>query len=212
MHVSAATRLMPTPPARVESRKQNVSEPGLQKRSMACCLASPVMDPSSRSKLKPRDARNSPKMLSMMANCEKSSTRWPSHRSLGSSFASRMSLPLALSIASRASASSMPLVTDSSTPRMRKGWLQHLRSSICMLSSDGKGAWSSPWTKTSRRASSTARYIFFCRRVISTHTMVSSSGASESSPLSTSPFWRCSRYGRIFSLSSSTWSASVSVP
>ena len=39
--------------------------------------------------------------------------------------------------------------------------------------------------------------------------IVSSSGASD---FSTSPFWRRSRYGRIFSLSLSICSASSSVP
>eukprot|EP00964_Phaeocystis_antarctica_P050375 scaffold29246_cov66-Phaeocystis_antarctica.AAC.7 len=151
-------------------------------------------------------------MLSMIANCEKSSTRWPSERSLGRSLARSTSLPEAESIASRASASPMPRVTDSSTPRIRKGWLQHLRSSICTLSSEGSGACSRPETSTSRRASSTARYIFFWSSVISTHTTVSSSGASESSPLSTSPLRRRSKYGRMASRSSSTWSAAVSVP
>ena len=34
--VSAVARLMPSPPARVESRKANFSEPGALKESMAC--------------------------------------------------------------------------------------------------------------------------------------------------------------------------------
>ena len=33
----------------------------------------------------------------------------------------------------------MLIVTDCSTPRIRKGWLQHLRSSIWRLSSEGRG-------------------------------------------------------------------------
>ena len=37
MHVSAAVRLMPTPPARVESKKTKIAEPGRQKRSIAAC-------------------------------------------------------------------------------------------------------------------------------------------------------------------------------
>eukprot|EP00964_Phaeocystis_antarctica_P050374 scaffold29246_cov66-Phaeocystis_antarctica.AAC.6 len=49
IHVSAAVRLMPTPPARVESRKTKVVAPGVQKRSMAAWRASPVTPPSSRS-------------------------------------------------------------------------------------------------------------------------------------------------------------------
>jgi hypothetical protein len=49
MHVSAAVRLIPRPPARVERRKTKVSEPGRQKRSMAAWRRSPRMVPSSRS-------------------------------------------------------------------------------------------------------------------------------------------------------------------
>mmetsp|Transcript_22156 Transcript_22156/g.50026 ORF Transcript_22156/g.50026 Transcript_22156/m.50026 type:complete len:350 (-) Transcript_22156:1216-2265(-) len=49
MHVSAAVRLMPNPPARVDSRKMKVSEPGLQKRSMAAWRKSPRTVPSRRS-------------------------------------------------------------------------------------------------------------------------------------------------------------------
>ena len=59
MHVSAATRLMPTPPARVESKKANTSAPGRQKRSIAACRASPVTEPSSRSWLYPLSTRYS---------------------------------------------------------------------------------------------------------------------------------------------------------
>ena len=47
--VSAAVRLIPTPPARVPSRKTNAFESLAQKRSMAFCRLSPVIVPSSRS-------------------------------------------------------------------------------------------------------------------------------------------------------------------
>ena len=49
MHTSAATRLIPRPPARVERRKAKVSDPGLQKRSMAAWRRSPRTVPSRRS-------------------------------------------------------------------------------------------------------------------------------------------------------------------
>jgi hypothetical protein len=39
MTVSAAVRLMPCPPALVESRNAKMVEPGLLKRSMAACSA-----------------------------------------------------------------------------------------------------------------------------------------------------------------------------
>mmetsp|Transcript_12450 Transcript_12450/g.37312 ORF Transcript_12450/g.37312 Transcript_12450/m.37312 type:complete len:236 (-) Transcript_12450:237-944(-) len=48
MHVSAAVRLMPRPPARVERRKTNTSV--VEKRSMADWRASPRIVPSRRSK------------------------------------------------------------------------------------------------------------------------------------------------------------------
>ena len=49
MTVSAAVRLMPTPPARVQSRKTNRSESGFEKRSMAACRSLPLTMPSMRS-------------------------------------------------------------------------------------------------------------------------------------------------------------------
>ena len=59
---------------------------------------------------------------------------------------------------------------------------------------------SAPLSSSSRLPSSTARYVRFWLRVSSTLMIVSSSGTSV---FSTSPFCRRSRYGRIFSLSSS---------
>ena len=52
------------------------------------------------------------------------------------------------------------------------GWLQHLRSSSWRLISDGSGAFSTPCSSTSRRLSSTARYIFFWSYVSSTQTII----------------------------------------
>lgn len=49
MQVSAAVRLMPRPPARVQSRKTKRSESGLQKRSMAAWRKFPRTRPSMRS-------------------------------------------------------------------------------------------------------------------------------------------------------------------
>jgi hypothetical protein len=47
--VSAAVRLMPTPPARVLSKNTKLFESGWQKRSMASCRRFPRIDPSMRS-------------------------------------------------------------------------------------------------------------------------------------------------------------------
>lgn len=49
MQVSAAVRLIPKPPALVQSRKTKRSESGLQKRSMAACRWFPRTRPSMRS-------------------------------------------------------------------------------------------------------------------------------------------------------------------
>lgn len=49
MQVSAAVRLMPSPPARVHRRKTKRSESGLQKRSMAAWRRFPRTRPSMRS-------------------------------------------------------------------------------------------------------------------------------------------------------------------
>eukprot|EP00967_Tisochrysis_lutea_P096783 scaffold141924_cov23-Tisochrysis_lutea.AAC.3 len=110
MHVSAAVKLIPSPPARVERRKMKVSELGLQNRSMAACRRSPRMVPSSRSCEYLRSSRYSEMRSSIRTICEKMSTRWPSLRSFGSSLSSRTHLPLAASIAVSAA---LPLVEDS---------------------------------------------------------------------------------------------------
>ena len=47
--VSAAVRLIPTPPARVESRKTNESVDGSEKRSIAAWRSAPWREPSIRS-------------------------------------------------------------------------------------------------------------------------------------------------------------------
>jgi len=49
MQVSAAVRLIPSPPALVHSRNTKRSESGLQKRSMAACRRFPRTRPSMRS-------------------------------------------------------------------------------------------------------------------------------------------------------------------
>jgi len=51
--VSAAVRLIPTPPARVHSRKTNRSESGAENRSIAAWRSFPLMPPSIRSYLYP---------------------------------------------------------------------------------------------------------------------------------------------------------------
>mmetsp|Transcript_35796 Transcript_35796/g.114004 ORF Transcript_35796/g.114004 Transcript_35796/m.114004 type:complete len:222 (-) Transcript_35796:3070-3735(-) len=91
--VSAAVRLMPTPPARVVMMKMNDSEAGSEKRSMAACRSRPVTAPSSLSYPQPRPCTRSSIRSSILVNWEKSRTRWPSALSLGSSLSSRTSLP-----------------------------------------------------------------------------------------------------------------------
>mmetsp|Transcript_25102 Transcript_25102/g.51570 ORF Transcript_25102/g.51570 Transcript_25102/m.51570 type:complete len:220 (+) Transcript_25102:222-881(+) len=92
MHVSAAHRLMPTPPARVESRNTNASSL-LLKRSMACWRFEPIMDPSRRSTLKLRYSQKSSRMFMIRVIWEKISTLWPSRRSLGRSLSSNTIFP-----------------------------------------------------------------------------------------------------------------------
>lgn len=57
MTVSAAVRLMPTPPARVHSRKTNRSESGLEYRSIAAWRSLPRTRPSIRSYMYERKLR-----------------------------------------------------------------------------------------------------------------------------------------------------------
>ena len=57
--VSAAVKLMPTPPARVESMKRKDPDIGSEKRSIACCRSLPPMAPSSRSYPQPRASTRS---------------------------------------------------------------------------------------------------------------------------------------------------------
>ena len=134
MTVSAAVRLMPWPPALVDSRKANTSEPGLLKRSMAACRSLPRMEPSRRSNLYALAVSSSSSSDSIILNCENSSTRWPSSISLGSSLSSSTILPDAATMLATCSPRSwMSPVSRSSAPRSRKGWLQHLRSSISMF-------------------------------------------------------------------------------
>ena len=91
--VSAETRLMPCPPARVDSMKMKVSLALSEKRSMAFCRSEPAMLPSSRSKSHARASKNSSIRSSTLVNCEKTSTRWPSTLSFGSSLSSSTNLP-----------------------------------------------------------------------------------------------------------------------
>lgn len=51
MTVSAAVKLIPTPPARVHSKKTKISLSGLEKRSIAAWRSFPRTDPSMRSNL-----------------------------------------------------------------------------------------------------------------------------------------------------------------
>mmetsp|Transcript_16562 Transcript_16562/g.57897 ORF Transcript_16562/g.57897 Transcript_16562/m.57897 type:complete len:303 (+) Transcript_16562:375-1283(+) len=138
MTVSADTRLMPRPPARVDSSMQKAGESGLLNRSMAACRSRPRMWPSRRSNWYRRLRRKCSSTSSMRTIWLKMSTRWPPACSFGSSLSRSTSLPevvtrmLAISscvVASFSSWSAMPLI--------RYGWLQHLRSSMTTFISDG---------------------------------------------------------------------------
>eukprot|EP00964_Phaeocystis_antarctica_P142492 scaffold107768_cov57-Phaeocystis_antarctica.AAC.2 len=150
MTVSAATRLMPTPPARVDRRKIKAAEPPRLNRSMAACRASMWVLPSSRSKAKRRSLRKSASRSSIIVNWLKMSTQCASARNLGSSLSSSTSLPDADRKVSRRVAALIPVVLASSTPLMRKGWLQVLRSSICRLFRVETAAPATPPTRRSR--------------------------------------------------------------
>mmetsp|Transcript_59220 Transcript_59220/g.86684 ORF Transcript_59220/g.86684 Transcript_59220/m.86684 type:complete len:206 (-) Transcript_59220:239-856(-) len=167
--VSAAVRLMPTPPARVLSRKTNESGSRLN-LSIDSCRALPVMRPSSRSQGYPRYSQNSSNRSSTRTIWLKKSTLWPSRRSLGSSLSTRTIFPLlmirpcstlfassssyafwvprASRPSARPSSARSRSISKASTPSVRKGWLQHLRSSIWMFISFG----SAPFVPLKRKA------------------------------------------------------------
>ena len=69
--VSAVARLMPRPPARVESRNTLCLEPGVLNRSMEIWRSVPVMFPSILSKPMPRYSRKSSRMSSIRVICRR---------------------------------------------------------------------------------------------------------------------------------------------
>ena len=138
MTVSAAVRLIPCPPARVDRRKANTPTSGSLNWSIRRCRSSVGTLPSMRTLVYPTSERYRSRMLSMSLNCEKISTLWPCSFNLGRSRCSSSSFPDAptrsCSCASRETA---PAAEEASWAESKRyAWLQHLRSSISMLSSD----------------------------------------------------------------------------
>lgn len=93
MTVSAVARLIPKPPARVDSRKQKSWEHSALKWSRACLLISPLIPPSRRWNGKCRSCKYSARMSSIRTICEKINTRCPVSRKRISSLSNSTSLP-----------------------------------------------------------------------------------------------------------------------
>ena len=132
MTVSAVARLMPRPPARVESRKTKRSSGRVLKRSIRACRSCPATLPSILQLPQPRSVHHSSRMSRVVVNWLKSTTRCPRALRRGSMSFSSASLPEASTICLRRvclSVASRP----GSAPSNSQGWLQHLRSSITML-------------------------------------------------------------------------------
>mmetsp|Transcript_17721 Transcript_17721/g.59786 ORF Transcript_17721/g.59786 Transcript_17721/m.59786 type:complete len:303 (-) Transcript_17721:1301-2209(-) len=126
--VSAVCRLMPKPPARVESKNANLSDPTALKQSICSSRSSCGVLPSMRQYLSWRKTRKSSRMSSMLVIWEKIKTRWPFFFSLCSNLSKRTSLA---QLSTRCSPSGGSV--RSSTEGKRYGWLQHLRSCIAMF-------------------------------------------------------------------------------
>mmetsp|Transcript_4235 Transcript_4235/g.13233 ORF Transcript_4235/g.13233 Transcript_4235/m.13233 type:complete len:387 (-) Transcript_4235:355-1515(-) len=83
--VSAPVRLMPSPPARVESRNRSVDDvPSLNAETMAWRSAMGVW-PSSRAVRRPKSSQTSPSRSNSRVHCENNRTRWPAAFKRGSS-------------------------------------------------------------------------------------------------------------------------------
>lgn len=94
MQVSAAVRLMPMPPALVDSKKIGI-ESSLLNLSMRFCRSFMSVWPSRRRKLLySNDSRKHPIKSRQLVHWEKISMRWPSLISAGSIFRSRTSFGL----------------------------------------------------------------------------------------------------------------------
>merc|ERR1711884_959702 len=126
MTVSAVARLMPRPPARVDSRKQKSWLPSALKCSMAFLLTSPLMLPSSLWKGNLLISRYSEMTSSILTIWLKMSTRWPVSFSLHSSLSMSSILPLPRRIFSSLCSRVEP-ASLSSGGFTKYPWLQHFQ-------------------------------------------------------------------------------------
>mmetsp|Transcript_15157 Transcript_15157/g.46870 ORF Transcript_15157/g.46870 Transcript_15157/m.46870 type:complete len:280 (-) Transcript_15157:1273-2112(-) len=123
--MSAVARLIPRPPARVESKNANFGEPGALKTSIWLSRSSPDVPPSIRQYWYLFRRMKSSKMSNMRVICEKMSTRESWDWSFGNNFDNKTSLPV-FSQRCGPSRNGGP----GSAPSKRYGWLQHFRSCI----------------------------------------------------------------------------------
>ena len=93
MQVSAAVRLMPIPPALVDSKKIGI-ESSLLNLSIRFCRSLISVCPSRRRKLYSNDSRKHPIKSRQLVHWEKISMRWPSQISSGNMVLSRTSFGL----------------------------------------------------------------------------------------------------------------------
>mmetsp|Transcript_30860 Transcript_30860/g.73328 ORF Transcript_30860/g.73328 Transcript_30860/m.73328 type:complete len:266 (-) Transcript_30860:3154-3951(-) len=130
MTVSADARLMPCPPARVESRNTNTVPSLSLNWSMRRWRSLPGTFPSIRTYVYLRKVRNFSRMLSIVVNCEKIRTLEPFWNSFGRICWRKMSFPEA---PVRSTCSASLEGAGGMAESKRYAWLQHLRSSISTL-------------------------------------------------------------------------------
>ena len=129
--VSAVARLIPSPPALVDSRNTLLSVVSLN-RLMLSCRSLPLTFPSTRSYVMLRPPSHSSRMSSMLVNWEKMMMRWSRSISLATILSISWSLPETLSSFLKAFWPVARPRTSNFGSNMN-GWLQHFRSSMRMF-------------------------------------------------------------------------------
>ena len=134
MTTSAAVRLIPYPPALVESKKTSLPFVTSLKRSIEFYLSRAFTCPSIFSYLTDFHLRNSSIKPSIYTNWLNISTFRPSSLNLPNSFSSRIIFPLlSTSTLQYSSTVKHSLVSSCCISLTRNGWLQHFRNCISRL-------------------------------------------------------------------------------
>mmetsp|Transcript_15186 Transcript_15186/g.65028 ORF Transcript_15186/g.65028 Transcript_15186/m.65028 type:complete len:228 (-) Transcript_15186:1050-1733(-) len=193
MTVSAAVRLIPKPPARVESRNTPYSGSVLN-RSICVLRSCHCTDPSMRQTLKfpPLCSKKLSMRSSMRVICEKMSTLCPFARSLVISRSNRRNLPHC----STSSSALGNMMDPSKPPVIKSGWLQFFRNCMSMLFKAVAPTGAEPpesFCNISPMVLSTSASLnFFC---VSTMCAYSTISFFRGKFVSTSPFSRRNRNG-----------------